>query len=559
MKRALAGISFLALLFCLGVSGQSGPTPSTDATAAPAVFEVADIHMSKRTTNAPFFTGGVFRGGRYAVHNATMVDLIAAAYGVDNDKVLGGPAWLETDRYDVIAKASASTKPDALKPMLQALLADRFKLVAHADTKPVPVFALTVGKGKPKMKESDGSGNSGCQPRIDPPNPTPGASIDLIVACHNVTMDAFATTIRQFGANVLNNPVIDSTGLKGTWDFELKWTIRPVPGSSGSDNTSIFDAVDKQLGLKLEAQKAPLPVIVVESASEKPTDNPPGIAKSLPAAPPAEFEVAIIKPSPPDANPGGRMDGSQISLQAITLKSLMTIAWNLNPNDSDGLVGAPKWLDSDKFDIIAKVSTDMATGPGNAPQMGFDDLQQMLRALLIDRFHMEIHMEDRPVNAYTLVADKPKLTKADPMNRTKCKEGPGPDGKDPRIANPVLNRLLTCQNMTMAEFADQLQSLAGGYIYYPVKDATGLEGGWDFTLSFSAIARIRGGGGGGGGRGGDAGTAPPGGGASTPSDPNGAVSLFDAVSKQLGLKLVKEKRPLPVLVIDHVDEKPTDN
>lgn len=558
MKRALAGISFLAL-FCLGVFGQSGPASSADSAAAPAAFEAADIHMSARATNTPFLTGGIFRGGRYAVHNATMLDLIAAAYGVDSDKVLGGPAWLEVNRYDVIAKAPPSAKPDSLKPMLQTLLADRFKLVVKPDTKPVPVFALTVGKGKPKLKESDGSGNPGCVPRIDPPTPTPGTTINLIVACHNVTMEAFATTLHQFGRNILNNPVIDSTGLKGGWDFEFKWTIQAAPGSPSSDNITIFDAVDKQLGLKLEAQKAPLPVIVVESANEKPTANSPELAKSLPPAPPAEFEVAIIKPSPPNATPGGRMDGSQISLQAITLKNLMILAWNLNPNDSDGLVGAPKWLDSDKFDIVAKVSTDMATGPGNAPQMGFDDLQQMLRALLIDRFHMEVHTEDRPVSAYTLVADKPKLTKADSMDRTRCKEGPGPDGKDPRIANPVLNRLLTCQNMTMAEFADQLQSLAGGYIYSPVKDATGLQGGWDFTLSFSAAGLVRGGGGFGGGRGGDAGAAPPGGGASTPSDPNGAVSIFDAINKQLGLKLVKEKRPVPVLVIDHVDEKPTDN
>jgi uncharacterized protein (TIGR03435 family) len=111
--------------------------------------------------------------------------------------------------------------------------------------------------------------------------------------------------------------------------------------------------------------------------------------------------------------------------------------------------------------------------------------------------------------------------------------------------------------MTMTQFAAQLQTLAGGYIYSPVKDATELEGGWDFTLSFSGAGLVNGGGG--GGRGADAPPPPSGGATPTASDPNGALSLFDAISKQLGLKLVKEKRPAPVLVIDHIDEKPTDN
>jgi uncharacterized protein (TIGR03435 family) len=163
-------------------------------------------------------------------------------------------------------------------------------------------------------------------------------------------------------------------------------------------------------------------------------------------------------------------------------------------------------------------------------------------------------MEERPISAYTLLAVKPKLTKADPSSRTRCKEGPGPDGKDPRIANPVLNRLLTCENMTTAQISEELQRRAGGYIYGPVLDSTGLKGSWDFTLSFSS-ADLTGAG---------AGKSPPPAGAAASStdaasDPNGAVSLFDAVSRQLGLKLEKQRRPLPVLVIDHIEEKPTEN
>jgi len=154
-----------------------------------------------------------------------------------------------------------------------------------------------------------------------------------------------------------------------------------------------------------------------------------------------------------------------------------------------------------------------------------------------------------------LVAAKPKLTKADPANRTSCKEGPAPAAKDPRDSRPVLSRLVTCQNITMADFADRLQSLAPGYIHAPVENATGIEGAWDVTFNFSTIGQLQGGG---PGRGGDPGAGAAAGGALTASDPSGALSLLDALEKQLGLKLETKKRSMPVLVIDHIEEKPTD-
>ena len=107
--------------------------------------------------------GGAMRAGRYRIQTATMVDLIKTAYGVDADKVLGGPSWMELDRYDVFAKAPESTSADAARLMLQALLAERFKLALHRDSRPVPAFALTAGPGAPKLKRADGSGTTGCK------------------------------------------------------------------------------------------------------------------------------------------------------------------------------------------------------------------------------------------------------------------------------------------------------------------------------------------------------------------------------------------------------------
>src|SRR5262245_2080748 len=125
MMRAFIGIAFAALLSgsAAGQSTQQGAT-----------FETADVHGSPRGTNLVFRTS--FRDQRYEVHNATMVDLIRTAYSVDAEKVFGGPSWLEFDRFDVAALAPAKTSQDSIKLMLQSLLADRFKLVVHNDTKP---------------------------------------------------------------------------------------------------------------------------------------------------------------------------------------------------------------------------------------------------------------------------------------------------------------------------------------------------------------------------------------------------------------------------------------
>jgi len=544
MVRAFSGITLFALISGAAFGQSAETTPK---------FDLADVHASAHTTNQnPFMSGGVLRNGRYDLRRASMVELIGTAYGVDTDKVLGGPNWLELDRFDIIARAPNSTPAETVKLMLEALLADRFNLVVHKDSRSLPAFVLTVGKGKPKLKEAEGSGTTGCQPV--PQTTEPGTLPHfLILQCHQVTIEAFLPFLRGMG---LTAPVVDSTGLKGTWDFDLKFTPRQLLSVAGSDAITIYDAVDKQLGLKLEQQKVATPVILVDSVNEKPTPNPPGVTTSLPPAPPAEFEVADIKPSKPDATPSGRIQpGGRLDLQGLPLKMLITLAWDIN--DDQMLAGGPKFLDTARFDVIAKAST-ATNGPANAPNIDIDDLRLMLRALLVERFKMATHMEDRPVSAYTLVAVKPKLKPADPANRTGWKEGPATAAKDTRDTNPILARLVTCQNMTMAQFAEQLPRIASGYIHSPVADETGIEGAFDFTLSFSPIGLLQGAGRGGPGRGGD-GPPPPAGAEVGASDPSGALSLFDAVSKQLGLKLEMRKRPLPVLVIDHVEEKPTEN
>lgn len=543
MKRAIAGLSLFALLSA-PVFAQSTSAPSA---SAPQRFEIADIHTSPHRT-FPFLDGGALFGDRYAIHQATMVDLITTAYGLDPENVQGGPIWLETDRFDIIAKVAPGTPKATLKLMLQSLLAERFHLVTHTGSKPMPAYVLTVAKDKPKFTE--GSGDVGCKYQPPPPNQPPGTISNIAFACQNVTMETFAQDLHQWGGDgYITKPVVDSTGLQGGWNFDIKWTQKGQLAQAGSDGISLFDAVDKQLGLKLELQTAPRSVLLVDSVDQKPTANSPEVAKVLPPLPPPQFDVAVIKPGQPGAQFRGKIDGGQVNVTGATLKFLIVFAWDLNPNDNEAMANAPKWLDSDRFDILAKASHDTLRSVfQDRPQIGVEDLRLMLRALFVDRFQIQTHMEDRPVSAYTLIAVNPKLRKADPLSRTRCTEGPGPDGKDPRLTSPVLNRLLTCQNMTMAQIGDELQRVAAGYIYNPVLDGTGIKGSWDFTLSFSSADKIQ-----------ASAAAPSADGSSAASDPNGALSVFDAVSRQLGLKLEKQKRPAPVLVIDHIEEKPTDN
>src|SRR5436190_7861510 len=134
------------------VFAQSGSAPK---------FDVADVHVSPKAANA-FMRTSPARNGRYEIKNATMLDLVRTAYGFNPDTILGGPNWLELDRFDVIAKVAAGVDAESQKAMLQSLLEDRFKLVARKETKPIPTWVLTAGK-QPRLKEADGSGQSGCR------------------------------------------------------------------------------------------------------------------------------------------------------------------------------------------------------------------------------------------------------------------------------------------------------------------------------------------------------------------------------------------------------------
>jgi len=544
-------------LACVGFALVSGAVLAQSDDATPK-FEIADVHVSP-PSSIQMMRGGFYQGGRYELRNATMVDLIRTAWGVDAERVVGGPGWLVTDRFDVVGTAPADSTADTLKTMLQELLKDRFKLVIHSDTKDFPAYAMTVSK-KPLLKLADGSEETGCKPQVSRgSNGVVTFSLvePLMFTCRNMTMEAFANAIpTMVGASGYLNgsPVIDQTRVKGSWNFDVRFSVRLAGRIAAAGSaTTIFDAFEKQLGLKLDLIKVPKPAIVVDSVNEKPTGNLPEIAEKLPA-PPTEFEVASIKPTDPKTAAGPMRTGialsapgGRVNLPNRTLRNLIMMAWNLSMPDM--IVGGPKFLDTSHFDVSAKAPTPELAPGASAVGVAYDTdaIRLMLRALLKDRFKLEVHNEDRSVSGYALLAAKPKLRKADPSNRPECKEGPGPGGKDPRTANSAASRLVTCLNVTLAQFAAELKSRAGEYLNQgPVVDATGVEGNYDITINFSPP-----------GAGGKGGVSPTGmGDEPAAAEPNGAITLFEALQKQLGLKLETRKVAAQVLVIDHVEEKP---
>jgi uncharacterized protein (TIGR03435 family) len=235
-------------------------------------FEIADVHVSSRQANPflaapPAMSGGLLRGDRYDLKNATMLDLMQIAYGVDDSsKIVGGPSWLNTERFVIAAKAPVATPPETIKLMVKALLAERFKLVVHTDTRLMPAHVLSVGKGTLKLKPADDSLDPGCS--SIPQKPAPGEVPFNAFSCHKLTMEEFAAWLQKTAFGYISDPVVDQTSLKGAWDFDLKWTALGRLQAAGSSGLSVFDAVDKQLGLRLEPQRASLPVIVVAREPE---------------------------------------------------------------------------------------------------------------------------------------------------------------------------------------------------------------------------------------------------------------------------------------------------
>jgi bla regulator protein blaR1 len=273
--------------------------------AAPLEFEVASIKPSDPNDRRMMFR--MMPGGAINLHGITLKALVQQAYDVRDFQVSGGPGWIGADKYDITAKTENASPEAPADPRqlsdeqrktfqeqtrlrLQALLADRFQLKIHRETKELPVYALMVAKNGPKLKENAGA------------NAGPGKGMMRMSPGQAVGQQVGIAFLAQDLAQRLGRTVIDQTGLKGTYDFELNFAPEqgrggvfggpgpgdgappppPPPGAgpglikepppADPNGPTIFTALQEQLGLKLESQKGPVEIIVIDHV-EKPSEN----------------------------------------------------------------------------------------------------------------------------------------------------------------------------------------------------------------------------------------------------------------------------------------------
>lgn len=259
------------------------------ALAQPAVpnFEVADVRIAKPggRPNADFQPGG-----RLVANYLSMKQLIAAAWSVEERFVTGGPAWLATEHYDIVAKAPHNSTEKELRKMLQGLLAERFLVKVHTEKKVMPAYALEVDtKGLKMQPSAKDDAESDCKFQSTPA--TDDGPVMRHFACKKVGMDQFSKALPGIASAYVDQPVVNLTGLEGVYDLTLAWTPRSglgfaraksgdgpaVEGGAPSasmpiEGITVFEAVRK-LGLKLEGRKLPLDVFVVDSVERVPTEN----------------------------------------------------------------------------------------------------------------------------------------------------------------------------------------------------------------------------------------------------------------------------------------------
>jgi uncharacterized protein (TIGR03435 family) len=281
------------LLAAAVVTGSGMGSAQQAGLIKPPAFEAASI---KPNTSGDWRRAmGPAPGGRFTATNVPSRDLIAYAYGISQDsvsfRIVGGPKWIDDDRFDVNAAVIGAWTPPQMREMMRTLMADRFRLAAHADTREMPTYTLAVVPNQPLLLRRSAVDEAVCQRRREAiqrrepvPPPVPGAApicgtartIPGTITAVGGSMTSLASTLGQF----VNRSVVDRTQLTGLFDFELKWTPDTMPQvppdapplNIDPNGPSIFTALQEQLGLKLESARGPVDVIVIDRV-EHPTED----------------------------------------------------------------------------------------------------------------------------------------------------------------------------------------------------------------------------------------------------------------------------------------------
>ena len=250
----------------------------------PPAFEVASVKPSAAMTGVGIRFGMKTDRGGVTIEGMPLKMILARAYKVRTNQI-NGPDWLETERFDISAKLPEGAKPDQVPEMLQALLAERFKLVMHKEQKTAPIYAMVLGKGGLKAKEAEA-------PAAD----AKPSGVRIMMGPKGRKLEGEMTLAGLAGAlaNTLDRPVIDETGTKGTFKIVLEWSpeageggmmgmrMQGPPAGGGAppqqaemsaDAPPIFVAVQEQLGLRMDARKGPVDYIVIDKIEKVQTEN----------------------------------------------------------------------------------------------------------------------------------------------------------------------------------------------------------------------------------------------------------------------------------------------
>jgi len=233
-----------------------------------------DVSAIKPNADSNFhFAFRIERDGALYATGITLRRLMMTAYNVQGFRLIGGPGWVSSRRWDLQAKPSRAASDNQIRPMLRTLLEDRFRLRVHSETRNMPIYELIAGRRGSKLQKVE---DSESKPDIQTGNG--------LIRFTKATVTTFASQLSY----ALARPVIDKTGISGEFRFELKWT--PVPGEDGGpassglppgtpdqpvstpDGPSIFTAIEEQLGLRLKPGRGPVEVVVIDTA-EMPTAN----------------------------------------------------------------------------------------------------------------------------------------------------------------------------------------------------------------------------------------------------------------------------------------------
>jgi bla regulator protein blaR1 len=303
LKLLLTASALAAIALPVGIGVWTAPPSLAQSITSAATplphFEVASIKPAAPDQRGTFIRPGP--NGGIGINNMPVKEMIVLAWQIQPFQVSGGPSWIESLHWDITATGNHRFNPDEMPLMVQSLLEDRFQLKIHHETKELPVYALVLanknGKLGPQLTESkEGSCTPFDPSKPPPPPPMPGKPQTRAMGCGGMFMGpdrlgATATTIDRLApaiSRMLGRTVIDKTGLTGKYDIQLHWTpdqaqlqMMAPPGGIppnmpqpqfDPNGPSIFTALQEQLGLKLESQKGPVDIVVIDSV-EKPSEN----------------------------------------------------------------------------------------------------------------------------------------------------------------------------------------------------------------------------------------------------------------------------------------------